>query len=182
MFVDFLNFDLMKNNMEALNNERLAKIWHSGNVKLQTAVSHKASWCGYRRFESLSNCTSTRRKYYVYFWGTQTFHPLTFTMKLVSVQIPQDRTGMKRRVNLLPRASLLKTKLSLFLMAPTYKLYHVVVCKTNRILIGSQFRHIVRCNLKKVTHYFCASRSSIVSFYAKIKLSTLWCLITQCYS
>ena len=66
----------------------------------------------------------------MYFWGTETFHPLTFTMKLVSVQIPQDRTGMKRRVNLLPRASLLKMK-SLFLMAPTYELHHVVVCKTN---------------------------------------------------
>ena len=28
--------DLMKNNMVALNNERLAKIWHPGNENLQT--------------------------------------------------------------------------------------------------------------------------------------------------
>ena len=177
----------MKNNMEALNNERLPKIWHPGNVKLQTCNCKLQS-----RIKRPSAGTDDLKAYPTVllhggsttciFSGTQTSHPLTFTIKLVSVQIPQDRTGMKRRENLLPRASLLKTKLSLFLMAPTYKLYHVVVCKTNRILIGSQFRHLVRCNLKKVTHYFCTSRSSIVSFYAKIKLSTLWCLITQCYS
>ena len=31
-----MHFDLMKNNMVALNNERLAKIWNPGNVKLHT--------------------------------------------------------------------------------------------------------------------------------------------------
>ena len=43
-----MHFDLTKNNMAALNNERLAKIWNLGNVKLQTrnwklqvAVSHE---------------------------------------------------------------------------------------------------------------------------------------------
>ena len=50
-------------------------------------------------------------------------------------------------------------------MESTQKLYHVVVCKTIRILIGSQFGHLVRRNPKKVTHYFYASWSSIVSFY-----------------
>ena len=34
-------------------------------------------------------------------------------------------------------------------MGATLLLYHVVVCKTNRILIGPQFRHIVRYNPKK---------------------------------
>jgi len=43
-----MHFDLSKNNMAALNNERLAKIWNPGDVKLQTrncklqfAVSHE---------------------------------------------------------------------------------------------------------------------------------------------
>ena len=43
-----MHFDLTKNNMAALNNERLAKIWNLGNVKLQTrnwklqfAVAHE---------------------------------------------------------------------------------------------------------------------------------------------
>ena len=43
-----MSFDLTKNNMAALNNERLAKIWNPGNVKLKTrncklqfAVSHE---------------------------------------------------------------------------------------------------------------------------------------------
>ena len=30
------NFEFTKNNMAALNNERLAEIWNPGNVKLQT--------------------------------------------------------------------------------------------------------------------------------------------------
>lgn len=34
--------------------------------------------------------------------------------------------------------------------------------------IGSQVRHLVRYDSKKVTHHFYVSRSSIVSFYAKI--------------
>ena len=37
-----MHFDLVKNNMAALNNERLAKIWNLGNVKQQNAV------CGLR--------------------------------------------------------------------------------------------------------------------------------------
>ena len=43
-----MSFDLTKSNMAALNNERLAKIWNPGNVKLKTrnckpqfAVSHE---------------------------------------------------------------------------------------------------------------------------------------------
>ena len=43
-----MHFDLLKNSMAALNNERLAKIWNPGNAKLQThncklqfAVSHE---------------------------------------------------------------------------------------------------------------------------------------------
>ena len=43
-----MHFDLTKNNMATLNNERLANIWRPGNVKLQTrncelqfAVSHE---------------------------------------------------------------------------------------------------------------------------------------------
>ena len=43
-----MHFDLVKNNMAALNNKRLAKIGNLGNVKLQTrncklqfAVSHE---------------------------------------------------------------------------------------------------------------------------------------------
>ena len=46
--IKVMHFDLTKNNMAALNNERLAKIWNLGNVKLQTrnwklqvAVSHE---------------------------------------------------------------------------------------------------------------------------------------------
>ena len=31
-----MHFDLTKNNMAALNNERLANIWNLGNEKLQT--------------------------------------------------------------------------------------------------------------------------------------------------
>ena len=43
-----MHFNLMKNNIAAINNERLAKISNTGNVKLQTrncklqfAVSHE---------------------------------------------------------------------------------------------------------------------------------------------
>ena len=46
--IKIVHFDLVKNNMAALNNERLAKIGNLGNVKLQTlncklqfAVSHE---------------------------------------------------------------------------------------------------------------------------------------------
>ena len=46
--IKVVHFDLVKNNIAALNNERLAKIGNLGNVKLQTlncklqfAVSHE---------------------------------------------------------------------------------------------------------------------------------------------
>ena len=57
----------------------------------------------------------------------------------MSVQIPGDRAKIKRRVNLLPPASSLETKLSL--MVSTYKNNITwMYVRTNRIQIGSQLK------------------------------------------